>query len=111
LEGLKRLIANSYQFSETQRTRCEVARYRIESNSALTFVDEMCEVGDSHWIAREDLYNRYRDFCTANGLKSASQTTFNKEIDNGFPAVHRGQDKLSGRKVWRGIAYLDGGKE
>jgi putative DNA primase/helicase len=111
LEGLKRLIANSYQFSETQRTRCEVARYRIESNSALTFVDEMCEVGDGHWIAREELYNRYRDFCTANGLKSASQTTFNKEIDNGFPAVHRGQDKLSGRKVWRGVRYIDGGKE
>jgi putative DNA primase/helicase len=111
LEGLKRLIANSYQFSETVRTRCEVARYRIESNSVLTFVDEMCEIADDRWIAREELYTRHKDFCTSNGLKPASQTNFNKDIEGNFPAVHRGQDKVSGRKVWRGLCFVEGGKE
>ena len=99
-----------------KRTRAEVTRYRIESNSVLTFVDEMCEVGDAgnaggRWIAREELYTRYKDFCSTNGLKPQSQTNFNKEIDSGFADMHRGQDKVSGRKVWRGIAFVEGGKE
>ena len=112
LEGLRRLIAQGYQFTETQRTRDEVTRYRIESNSALTFIDGFCEVGDAgKWMPREELYTRYKDFCAANGLKAQSQTNFNKEIESSFPEVHRGQDKVSGRKVWRGLAYVEGGKE
>jgi len=88
----------------------DVTRYRIESNSVLTFVDEMCEVGDG-WIAREELYTRYKDFCTTNGLRAQSQTNFNKEIEGNFPGVRRGQDKVSSRRVWRGIAFVEGGKE
>jgi len=110
LEGLRRLIGNSYLFTETLRTRAEVTRYRIESNSVLTFADEMCEVGEG-WIAREELYTRYKDYCATNGLRAQSQTNFNKEIEGSFPDVRRGQDKVSSRKVWRGIAFVEGGKE
>ena len=110
LEGLRRLIKAGYLFTETQRTKDEVTRYRIESNSALTFIDEFCEVGDG-WAVREELYTRYKDFCGANGYKAQSQTSFNKEIESNFPDVRRGQDKVSGRKVWRGLAYMEGGKE
>ena len=110
LEGLARLMENSYQFSETTRTRQEVTRYRIESNSALTFIDEYCELGEG-WTPREELYTRYKDFCAANGYKAMSQTSFNKELEANCPEVSRGQDKLSGRRVWRGLAYIDGGKE
>jgi putative DNA primase/helicase len=116
LEGLRRLIGNSYLFSETQRTRDEVTRYRIESNSALTFMAEFCEIGvagsaGGKWIAREELYTRYKDFCSANGMKCQSQTNFNKEVESFSPEVRRGQDKVSGRRVWRGIAFVEGGKE
>lgn len=110
LEGLRRLIANGYQFTETRRTRAEVTRYKVESNSALTFIDEYCTIGEG-WSVREELYTRYKDFCATNGYKAQSQTSFNKEIESNFPDVRRGQDKLSGRKVWRGLAYIEGGKE
>jgi putative DNA primase/helicase len=110
LDGLRRLIAGAYQFTETRRTKDEVTRYRIESNSALTFLDQFCEVGDG-WIPREELYTRYREFVTSNGFKLQSQTSFNKEIEGSFPSVRRGQDKVSGRKVWRGLSYIEGGKE
>jgi len=110
LEGLRRLISNSYLFTETHRTRHEVTRYKIESNSVLTFIDEMCELRDG-FIAREELYARYKDYCSLNGLKTQSQTNFNKEITSNFSEVRRGQDKTSGRKVWRGLAFIEGGKE
>jgi len=110
LEGLARLMANHYQFSETERTRGEVTRYKIESNSALQFVHGYCEFGEG-FAVREDLYTRYKDFCASNGLRAMSQTSFNKEIEGNFSEVRRGQDKLSGRKVWRGLTYIEGGKE
>jgi putative DNA primase/helicase len=111
LEGLRRLIANNYVFSETERTRGEVTRYRIECNSALTFVDEMCEVKEGAYFAREELYTKYKDFCMQNGYKALSQSNFNKEIESNHTTVKRGQDKVSGRRVWRGITFVDGGKE
>ena len=111
LEGLRRLIGNSYLFTETSKTRYEVTRYRIDSNSALTFIDEYCMVGGDSWTVRDELYTRYRDFCASNGYKAQSQTSFNKEIESNFPEVKRGQDKISGRRVWRGLAYTESGKE
>jgi len=77
----------------------------------LTFIDEYCTVDEDGWTVREEIYSRYKDFCATNGYKAQSQTSFNKEIERGFPSVRRGQDKVSGRKVWRGLAYIDGGKE
>jgi putative DNA primase/helicase len=76
----------------------------------LIFVEEMCLVGDG-WIPREELYARYKDYCSQNGLRAQSQTSFNKEIEGSYHDVRRGQDKVSGRKVWRGLTFVEGGKE
>jgi hypothetical protein len=76
----------------------------------LTFIDQFCEPGDG-WISREELYNRYMEFVKSNGFKLSSQTSFNKEIEGFFPNARRGQDKVSGRRVWRGINFVEGGKE
>ena len=81
----------------------------MESNSVLAFTEEYC-VTDSGFTPREELYTRYKDYCVNNGLKPMAQTRFNVEIEGAFPDVRRGQDKLSGRRVWRGIAFVEGGK-
>ncbi len=39
------------------------------------------------------------------GMKPVSQTNFNKELEAGFPEITRGRDKLSKRRIWRGITY------
>ncbi|MEG2435503.1 MAG: phage/plasmid primase, P4 family [Ruthenibacterium sp.] len=111
LDGLKRLIANSYQFSETNATRAELDRYRIESNSVLSFVHEFCELSDDKFTIRDELFTRYREYCGNAGMKPVSQTNFNKEIQNNLQTVTRGQDKLSGRRVWRGIVFHEGGND
>jgi putative DNA primase/helicase len=76
----------------------------------LTFVDEFCSVGDG-FIAREVLYQNYKAFCQDSGMKAMSQTRFNAELEGNFTEIKRGQDKVSSRKVWRGISFVDGGKE
>jgi putative DNA primase/helicase len=103
LAGLRRLMAGSYIFTETQRTADELQRYRIESNSALSFVDECCLLTEGAECMREDLFQAYREYCHKNGFKAMSQANFNKEIENGFERVTRSLERVSRRKTWKGI--------
>ena len=111
LEGLRRLIARNYEFSETEATRAELQRYRVESNSVLSFVEEYCEIREDGIVARDDLFQRYREFCISAGMKPVSQTNFNREIEAGCPTATRSRDKLSKRRAWKGIAYCEEGRQ
>ncbi len=103
LEGLKRLMANSYLFSETERTKAELQRYKVESNSVLMFVEECCEVGDTCECVREELFTRYREYCDKNGMKPMSQANFNKDVESVDEQIKRGLERVSRRKIWKGI--------
>ncbi|HCS74129.1 MAG TPA: DNA primase [Clostridiales bacterium] len=107
IEGLKRLISNGYVFSETDRTRAELQRYKIESNSVLSFVDEFCEVKKDVESMRDELFVRYKEYCNNAGLKAVSQANFNKEIEGLGEEVERGFEKMSRRKTWKGIRFKD----
>ena len=103
LDGLRRLMINSYQFTETDRTKSELQRYKIESNSALMFAEECCRIEKGAVCFREDLFLAYREYCSQNGLKSMSQANFNKDIENTNEGVTRGLERISRRKIWNGI--------
>jgi putative DNA primase/helicase len=107
LEGLRRLIASNYIFSETQRTRNELQRYKIESNGALMFIEECCEVKEGAECVREQLFERYREYCIKNGMKSMSQTNFNRDVEASDIRIKRAVDKLGKRRTWRGLKPLD----
>lgn len=109
LVGLKRLIENNYVFSETDATRAELRRYKIESNSVLSFVEDFCIMDENKEAARDDLFTKYKEYCNTAGLKPLSQANFNKDIETNFTAVKRGRDKLSKRRTWKGIYYCEGG--
>jgi putative DNA primase/helicase len=107
LAGLKRLIANSYVFSETDGTKAALMRYRLESNSALSFVEECCEINLEAEVARTELFSSYREYCASAGLKPLSQVNFNKEIENMPAGIKRGTDRLGKRRTWRGMRLRD----
>jgi putative DNA primase/helicase len=103
LDGLRRLIANNYLFSETDRTREELQRYRVESNSALLFLEECCEIAEGAECVRETLFEKYRDYCLKNGLKAMSQTNFNRDVEASDRRICRAADRLGKRRTWRGL--------
>jgi putative DNA primase/helicase len=103
LAGLKRLMAANYQFSETDRTRAELQRYKVESNSALSFAEECCIIDPSAECRREELFLAYREYCHLNGFKAMSQVNFNKDIENLDEGISRGLEKISRRKIWIGV--------
>ena len=103
VEGLKRLIANKYKFSETEATRAELQRYRVDSNSVLSFVEDCCVVETKAETERGELFIKYREYCHNAGLSPVSQKTFNKDIELAYPQIKRGVDRLGKRRTWKGV--------
>jgi putative DNA primase/helicase len=75
----------------------------VESNSALSFVEECCVLKDGAECVREDLFQSYREYCNKNGLKPMSQANFNKDVEAVSENVTRGLERVSRRKIWCGI--------
>jgi putative DNA primase/helicase len=103
VEGLRRLIANKFKFSETEKTRTELQRYRVDSNSVLSFIEDNCTVSPDFEIERNELFERYKDYCKAAGLSAMSQKSFNKDLELANPNIKRSVDKLGKRRTWKGI--------
>jgi putative DNA primase/helicase len=109
IAGLKRLIARDFQFSESERSRAELEQYRIDSNSALSFISDMCEIRPEVEIERMELYIKYKDYCKASGLIPYSQKAFHRDIELNYPTVRRAVDRLGKRRTWRGLRVVEGG--
>ena len=108
LEGLRRLIRNEYRFSETETTKAEIERYRVESNSALQFFQECCALDDTSAASRTLVFERYKQFCQDNCLRPMSQTSFNKDIERAYPQITRSIDNVSKRRIWKGVTFQPG---
>lgn len=111
LEGLKRLLHNGYNFSETDATQSELIKYKTESSSSLSFAAEHLGLVDGYVAFRDDVYWRYKNFCQDAGFKCLSQTMFNRDIEAQFPLASRGRDPRTKRRVWNGLRYFQEGKD
>ncbi|MEW6425189.1 MAG: phage/plasmid primase, P4 family [Bacillota bacterium] len=109
LEGLRRLMANNFTFSENDTTRAQIERYRLENSNVLAFIAENCVVKPQCVVKREKLYSEYRRWCEDNGYYFVSRRSFNQEIEANFPNVQRSihGPEYAREKVWRGIGLLD----
>lgn len=107
--GLRRLMSNNFTFSENEYTKSRLDRYRIESNSVLSFVYECCMVDNRYSISRSELYGEYVSYCSGSGLKAVSRNKFNAEIEGSFRSVIKDIVGSSYKriKVWRGIGLID----
>ena len=104
LEGLRRLMANRYVFSETDINREELQQYREESDSVLSFVKEDCELGDGYEVSSTQFYNAYSEEC---GLKPFSQKQFVSQIVAANDGVTRRVDKVGKKRTLAGIELTD----
>ena len=104
LIGLKRLMANQWVFSETDRTRNEIILYKTESSIVLQFVQECCVVDSEAMSFRDELFDAFQEFkAHSDSKQKVSQIAFNQEVESSF-SITRGQ--ASGRRTWKGIKLL-----
>lgn len=103
LEGLKRLMANDYTFSESENTKRELERYRTESNSALSFVEDVCTFHVDRCIELKELYREYGEYCQECGMKATSLRRFSKDLQDSYAQIGVEKDSISRRVIFRGI--------
>ncbi len=78
LEGLQRLIANNYKFTESLKAKLNRQKLSEESCNVPLFLNDkgFVEFGDNYSVGSRNLYNAYRNWCDCNALVALSQNTF-----------------------------------
>ena len=105
-EGLQRLVANNFKFTESQRTRGNREAVKRDSNNVFDFLESegYIRLKADCTISSKDLYEIYRMWCEENNLTPlkrrsfsesviASQTKYNLEYCNKIT-------NAAGRRVW-----------
>ena len=103
--GLKRLIANNYQFGETAKTLSEIRQYKIENNSVLAFVEDCCVVDINAVSFRQELYDAYKGYCEDGNLKAVSQRRFNGDV-SGMSGISIGDEPVTRRRMFKGVKLI-----
>ena len=105
-EGLQRLVANNFKFTESQRTRDNREAVKRDNNNVFDFLESegYIRLKADCTISSKDLYEIYRMWCEENNLTPlkrrsfsdsviASQSKYNLEYCNKIT-------NAAGRRVW-----------
>lgn len=84
LKGLERLISNGFTFTENQATTKLLDEYRLNANSVLLFVHDVCLLDKEYSVPRKELFNYYQQYCENEGMKPLKNSNFQKEITENF---------------------------
>ena len=81
-EGLQRLIANNFKFTESQRTRENQEAVKRDNNNVFDFLESEGYIrrkADAT-ISSKELYEVYQIFCTENGLTALKPRSFSDAV-------------------------------
>jgi len=112
LQGLKRLKANAFRFTSSQKSSNALDNYRIGGSSVLTFVDECCVVDSSRQVSSTQLYHAYKKYTQDFGMRAVSQKRFWTELSAEHKTMDRYRENVSRRMMYQGIDLeMDEGEE
>lgn len=102
ITGLRDLRANGGKFVEAQEGLIEKEDIKQDMFPLAQFVNEICAIDENEFTFVEDLYNGYRIWSVANGIKTPmSMISFKKCLRNSSLPIHH---ERSGKSVgFRGI--------
>lgn len=82
LEGLRRLVANGFHFTISERTKKNQEELRREEDSIMDFFlsEGYITFDKDAACTTKDLYQAYRDYGEDNVVKVRSETSFSKEV-------------------------------
>jgi len=105
LIGLRRLREQG-RFTESAVVNAMLAEYRRESNPAQTFLLENYRAAEYGQEPKQEVFNRYLDWCQATNHRALTDGNFAKELIRTFPAARDERPRIDGGRVrcWVGIA-------
>lgn len=81
-EGLQRLVANNFKFTESQRTRDNREAVKRDNNNVFDFLESegYIRLKADCTISSKDLYEIYRMWCEENNLTSLKRRSFSESV-------------------------------
>jgi putative DNA primase/helicase len=86
LEGLERLYRND-GFTEPQSSRKRLAGYKRANNPVVAFVEACCELEPDASTKKQELYERFKEYCSDCGYSAGSDNEFFKELYAAYPEL------------------------
>ena len=109
LEGLKRLLSNKFQFTESDNSVALKSKYKKESNPIQLFLDSNCEYDKlkADGIEGTELYEYYKTWCNELGYKSKDNSVFGHAIIKNYGEIKR-QKRIDGKRknIYEGLKYI-----
>lgn len=107
LDGLRRLKNNNWEFSESKSMEETKLEFQKQSDPVMAFITDMCEIKEGAEISKEELYNKFKDYCDENGLFIVEQRLFTRHLQE-TPRVRMKKKSTAGGKwFWIGIGLKD----
>lgn len=107
MDGLRRLIENNYQFSESKSGKEALDKYVIESDNVLAFISECVRLEPDGYYYCRDLYDDYRLWCGKSGYGKAyvALPRFNDTIIRKFGnSIRKTEHSKTRRAIWQGLS-------
>jgi putative DNA primase/helicase len=99
LDGLERL-RNRGHFHEPESSRQMAADLRDQTSPVSVFVREKCIISDAATCDRVDLFNVWKDWCTAQGREHpGTVVSLGRQLSAAFPGVGRSQPRRDGTRL------------
>lgn len=106
--GLQRLLKNK-KFSDCAVCNDAQRQHRVDCDPIQQFADECLVVAPESSAIRSEVYDRYSEWCVANGRQRAGSSEFGKHLRRLFPNVEDGREGSGHRRhVYRNISLRDG---
>lgn len=82
IDAVAQLINNNYTFPVMEDADTILSDYSFQQTHIDNFIEECCIIGSEYKIHTVALYERYIEFCAANGVKAISQNLFSQKINS-----------------------------
>lgn len=109
LEGLKRLMKNNFQFTESANGLALKSKYKKESDPIRLFLEHNCEYNksDSDGIEGKDLYQLYSSWCKELGYRVRDNSVFGQAVLRTFGDI-KVQKRIAGtrKNIYEGLKYI-----
>lgn len=107
IEGLKRLIKNDFEFSETKEIKQAAEEYKRSNNSVESFIQDFCYLDKSElsYIPKVEFMEMYKQYCESENSKPLGTKNINSTMkEHGIVEKHT---TLYSGRYWAGISWRE----
>jgi putative DNA primase/helicase len=79
LDGLKRLVGNNFEFTETPKSERSMSEFRAANSSVAQYIEDSWVSDPGIFTPFSFLYNAYSEWCSVNHRKPVSSIRFGRE--------------------------------